>query len=83
MRKQSRLINPPPFVYELHYNQSSSLKELSLTMNEVEEAGVPMKGKQQVVNERDEPQEVWIIGVALPSGHERPELVDLNQSEDS
>ena len=52
-------------------------------MDEVKEAGVPMEGQEQVVDQGDEAEEVGVVGVALGAIHERPELVDLDQAEDS
>ena len=46
---------------------------------QMEEAGVPMEGQKQVVDQREEPQEVWVVCVPLASVHESPELVDLDQ----
>ncbi len=52
-------------------------------IDEMEETGVPVESEQQVVDERDEAQQVGVVGVALAAVEERPQLVDLHQAEDT
>lgn len=49
-------------------------------VNGVEDAGIPMKGHQQVVHERDKSEEVGVVGVSLRPVQPLPEPVDLDKS---
>lgn len=54
----------------------------SLIMKQVEEAGVPVKRQDEIVDQGHETQEVGVVGVPFRAVHEGPELVDLDEAED-
>ena len=48
----------------------------------MEEARVPVKRQDEIVDEGNEAQEIGVVGVPLRAVHEGPELVDLDEAED-
>jgi hypothetical protein len=48
----------------------------------MKETSVPVEDQEEVVNERNESEDVGIVCVSLAPIHEGPKLVDLDQPED-